>query len=124
MSNYRYIEQVSIVSANFFKAATPFNCAPTININPFSPPSYQSASHIPTDKPPPVEPCRQEKYHPVNGSLITLAAKNKEIGYQIVAYEPSEVILKRIENSLESLSKKVGGVAGLINMLGLLYKKK
>jgi hypothetical protein len=70
-----------------------------------------------------VEPYKLERYTPLTGSLITCAPCNRETSYQIVVYEPCEMILQKVEESLASLSQKVGGVAGLLNLLETLCKK-
>ena len=70
-----------------------------------------------------VEPYKLESYTPLTGSLITCAPCNRETSYQIVVYEPCEMILQKVEESLASLSQKVGGVAGLLNLLETLCKK-
>ena len=70
-----------------------------------------------------VEPYKLERYTPLTGSLITCAPCNMETSYQIVVYEPCAMILQKVEESLASLSQKVGGVAGLLNLLETLCKK-
>ena len=70
-----------------------------------------------------VEPYKLESYTPLTGSLITCAPCNRETSYQIVVYEPCAMILQKVEESLASLSQKVGGVAGLLNLLETLCKK-
>lgn len=71
-----------------------------------------------------VEPYEIERYHSVTGSLITYAADGMERSHQIVVYEPCDMVLQKIEDSLEALSQKVGGVAGLLNQLETLCRKK
>ena len=70
-----------------------------------------------------VEPIQLERYYPHEGSLITCASTGVERNCQISVYEPSMVILQKIEESLSMLSQQVGGIAGLLNQIETLYKK-
>ena len=67
-----------------------------------------------------IEPYEIERYHPLTGSLITCAASSMERTYQMLVYEPCEMVLKKIADSLANLSKEVGGVAGLLNQIETL----
>ena len=71
-----------------------------------------------------VKPYELERYTPVTGSIITMVPINREFSHQIVVYEPCEIVLKKIEDAIESLSQKLGGVSGLINLLKFLCEKK
>lgn len=69
-----------------------------------------------------VEPYKLERYHPLTGSLITCAANGIERSYQIIVYESCDMVLQKIDDSLQALSQKVGGVAGLLNQLETLCR--
>ena len=71
-----------------------------------------------------IEPYEIERYHPLTGSLITCAASNVECKFQILAYEPREMVIHKIAASLANLSQKVGGIAGLLNQIETLCKDK
>lgn len=71
-----------------------------------------------------VEPYELERYSPLKGSLITMISINKEHTKQVVVYEPCDIVLKKIEDAIESLSQKLGGVSGLMDLLKFLCEKK
>lgn len=72
-----------------------------------------------------VEPLELERYYPHTGSLITFAAPVLgERLYRLQVYESCDMVLKKIEDSLNMLSQQVGGVAGLLNQLETLCNKK
>lgn len=71
-----------------------------------------------------VKPYQIERYTPITGSLITMIPINREFAHQIVVYEPCSLVLKKIEEAIESLSQKLGGVSGLMNLLKFLCEKK
>ena len=71
-----------------------------------------------------VEPRTIERYKTHEGSLITCASNDMERICQIIVYEPCDMVLKKIEDSLSTLSQQVGGIAGLLNQIETLYKKE
>lgn len=71
-----------------------------------------------------VEPINIEQYQTHEGSLITCASNGMERSCQITVYEPCDKVLKKIEDSLSTLSQQVGGIAGLLNQIETLYKKE
>lgn len=71
-----------------------------------------------------IEPYEIERYHPLTGSLITCAASNVECKFQILAYEPREMVIHKIAESLANLGQQVGGIAGLLNQIETLCKDK
>jgi hypothetical protein len=71
-----------------------------------------------------VEPINIERYQTHEGSLITCASNGMERSCQIIVYEPCDIVLKKIEDSLSTLSQQVGGIAGLLNQIETLYKKE
>lgn len=69
-----------------------------------------------------VEPAEINRYHPLTGSRITCTS-GVEIPWRRDVYEPCEMVLQKIEESLTMLSQQVGGVAGLLNQLETLCQE-
>ena len=65
-----------------------------------------------------------EKYQQHTGTLITCASNGVERSCQFLVYESHEMIIQKIVESLSSLSKKVGGIAGLLNQIDTMFKFK
>ena len=70
-----------------------------------------------------VESITIERYHTMEGSLITCASNGMDRSCQISVYEPCDMVLKKIEDSLSTLSQQVGGIAGLLNQIETLNKE-
>lgn len=70
-----------------------------------------------------VEPITFERYRTHEGSLITCASNGMDRSCQIIVYEPCNIVLKKIEDSLSTLSQQVGGIAGLLNQIETLNKE-
>lgn len=71
-----------------------------------------------------VEPVELDCYHPHIGSRISCAVCGNETHYDYIVYEPCDMVLKKIEHSLCQLSKRVGGIAGLLNQIETLANDK
>ena len=71
-----------------------------------------------------VEPFELDCYHPHIGSRISCAVCGNETHYDYIVYEPCDMVLKKIEHSLCQLSKRVGGIAGLLNQIETLANDK
>ena len=67
------------------------------------------------------EPIEIERFDPCVGTVLYMAAYGgDERLTRVVVYEPVEMVAAKIKEALESLSKEIGGVAGLMQQVDKL----